>query len=204
MAVMEAAISASLSHPNIVKTYTYSLKAIREPTCSRQHHPNATSRLSQHNALSRLSNKPPRTTWETGSAGSNHNSGMSSEAMLSGSCLVSNTAGSTGGGSSALGAVTAFEMQIVQELCDVGTLREALDRGAFHRGPESRRLTATGTMSAPLTRRWSLGGGSGGGGGSKGPVDYTTIVEIVLDIAKGMRHLHASDVVHSDLKVCHG
>jgi hypothetical protein len=30
MAIMEAAISSSLTHPNIVQTYTYSIKPIKD------------------------------------------------------------------------------------------------------------------------------------------------------------------------------
>jgi hypothetical protein len=32
MAVMEAAISSTLAHPNIVATYTYSIKPVRDTT----------------------------------------------------------------------------------------------------------------------------------------------------------------------------
>lgn len=32
MAVMEAAISSSLAHPNVVATYTYSIKPVRDTT----------------------------------------------------------------------------------------------------------------------------------------------------------------------------
>ncbi len=34
MAVMEAAISSSLSHPNIVQTYTYAIRPVKESDAS--------------------------------------------------------------------------------------------------------------------------------------------------------------------------
>jgi serine/threonine protein kinase len=62
-----------------------------------------------------------------------------------------------------------FQVQIVQELCDFGSLREALDRKAFHL-PD-------------------------------GSVNYPAVLETALDIAKGMKHLHGSNILHADLKV---
>ncbi|GAX80143.1 hypothetical protein CEUSTIGMA_g7581.t1 [Chlamydomonas eustigma] len=131
MAIMEAAISSSLSHPNIVKTHTYSLKPVHERSKDSQH--NSTSNLSLHRVLSGTS--------------------RSSEEGV-------------------LGTVTAFQVQIVQELCDRGSLRKALDRGVFHR------------VESDGQRK----------------VLYANVLLAALDIARGMRHLHSCNILHSDLK----
>ncbi|GAX80144.1 hypothetical protein CEUSTIGMA_g7582.t1 [Chlamydomonas eustigma] len=137
MAIMEAAISSSLSHPNIVKTHTYSLKPVRE-------------------SVSSLS-------WDGGKSAI----GFSVESSFFAGCERSSvdTVRSSPGGS-----VSAFQVQIVQELCDRGSLREALDLGLFHGGPEG------------------------------DDVNYPTVLETALDVARGMRHLHSCNILHSDLK----
>jgi serine/threonine protein kinase len=76
MAIMEAAISSSLSHTNVVNTYTYSLVPVKDQ----------------------------------GTQGS--------------LC-------STSSSSLSFAQTTAFEVQIVQELCDRGNLRSALNDRAF-------------------------------------------------------------------------
>ena len=77
MAIMEAAISSSLSHPNIVQTHTYTLSPVRE----------------------------------RGSSGK-----------------MSSPLGPLG---LPLSAASAFEVRIVLEYCDQGTLRDALSQWAF-------------------------------------------------------------------------
>lgn len=62
-------------------------------------------------------------------------------------------------------------MRLVLEYCDLGSLREALDQGAF------------------------LG---------NGVLNYHAILDTALDVAKAMCHLHAMNVLHSDLKVWTG
>ena len=79
MAIMEAAISSSLTHPNIVQTHTYSLTPVKE----------GISTPAQSNSL------------------------LSAQGPLSSATL------------------TAFEVQIVLELCDLGTLRDTLNQRAF-------------------------------------------------------------------------
>ncbi len=64
------------------------------------------------------------------------------------------------------------QVQLVLELCDCGTLREALDREAFKFQP-----------------------------GPDSPVDYQAVLETAIDVARGMTHLHAHNIIHADLKV---
>ena len=36
---------------------------------------------------------------------------------------------------------------------------------------------------------------------SGGMPDYRSVLDVAVDIARGMRHLHASHIIHADLKV---
>jgi serine/threonine protein kinase len=63
------------------------------------------------------------------------------------------------------GPIKAFEVQLVLEYCDLGTLQCALS--AFQ-GPNS--------------------------------PHYSAILEVALDIARGMMHLHSCNIIHADLK----
>ena len=112
---MEAAISSSLSHPNLVQTLTYTLEPV-----------SATRNL-----------------------------GAESASLSTSSDLTQQPS-------------NGFEVRLVLELCEYGTLRQALDAGAF----------------ATLA----------------GVINYPAILDTAIDIAKGMRHLHQQNVVHSDLK----
>ena len=85
MAIMEAAISSSLSHPNIVQTFTYTLSPVREGSGM------STDRVTGSRASTRAS---PSGTLPSASA-------------------------------------SAFEVRIVLEYCDRGTLRDALSQRAF-------------------------------------------------------------------------
>jgi serine/threonine protein kinase len=140
MAIMEAAISSSLSHPNIVKTYTYSLKPVRG---------------SGNGESASQSRKSPV-----------HHFFQSADSRVS----LNNEPATAAGIKNSRGGVSAFEVQIVQELCDCGSLREALDKGFYH---------------DPLY----------------GKVNYPAVLDTAADIACGMRHLHACNILHSDLKV---
>ncbi|KAI8463338.1 MAG: hypothetical protein J3K34DRAFT_149057 [Monoraphidium minutum] len=97
MAIMEAAISSSMNHPNIVQTYTYTIR----PTTSA-------------NALPVI---------ELGSS-------------VVGSATATSPEGSgVTPPSSALNAsphVHSFEVSLVLEFCGLGSLRDALDAGAFY------------------------------------------------------------------------
>ncbi|GAX83025.1 hypothetical protein CEUSTIGMA_g10452.t1 [Chlamydomonas eustigma] len=123
MAIMEAAISSSLSHPNIVQTYTYSMRPIRDAE---------DFQMSSSGSLTDAQQDPsiPR-------AGVNPYNG--------------------------------FEVQLVLEYCNFGCLQRALRKGVF--------LDS-----------------------STGQPNYTAVLEMACDVAKGMLHLHAQNVIHSDLK----
>ena len=61
---------------------------------------------------------------------------------------------------------SSFEVQIIMELCDFGSLE-----GAFK------------ALHPPNQ-----------------PVNYRAILEVAIDIAKGMLHLHSCNIIHADLK----
>ncbi|KAG1672491.1 hypothetical protein FOA52_002799 [Chlamydomonas sp. UWO 241] len=138
MAVMEAAISSSLMHPNIVSTYTYSIKPVRDTTVAPgQVVPGMRMiDVSSAAASTTMGPTPP------------------SEA-------VSTPTGSGAGG------VHSFEVRLVLEYCDRGCLRDSLDLSEFL-GPQG--------------------------------LKYRAMLDTALDIAKAMCHLHAMNVLHSDLK----
>ena len=152
LAVMEAAISASLSHPNIVRTFTYSLIPMRNQNSN-----------------------PPSQMYSAPQLPTGHYTDPADSSPLSEKPTLSKD-GTLGLGRSLsglqLGAVFAFEVQIILELCDLGTLQSALDAGAFcnSAGPDS--------------------------------VNYLAVLDIAIDIAKGMLHLHSCNIIHSDLKPC--
>ncbi|GIL97177.1 hypothetical protein Vretimale_2919 [Volvox reticuliferus] len=148
IAVMEAAVSSALSHPNLVQTYSYSFRAVMDSTLQ-------------------------FAKGAKGAAGSESGSGVTSAARVGGS-------GGGGDGNTAAGhgATTApsassqappsvqhdphgYELQLVLEYCDLGTLRQALDRGGFHRN------LAEGAYVGGGNGGGAGGGGSGGGGGSE-------------------------------------
>ncbi|GLC35482.1 hypothetical protein PLESTB_000202500 [Pleodorina starrii] len=136
MAVMEAAISSSLVHPNIVTTYTYFIRPYHEPAHSNVHQMLA-SYVSRSNSL----------------AGGGEERGGSR--------------GSMGDSTSSEATVHSYEVRLVLEFCDKGSLKDALDQHAFMQG-EGFNLAA--------------------------------MLETASDIAKAMVHMHAANVLHSDLK----
>ena len=100
-----------------------------------------------------------------------------SPSLLGGGSQQSSRRG--GRGSSVMG----FEVQIVMELCDRGSLRAFLDqRESGGGGGGFRRLTASGECV----------------------IDYKAVLRTAADIAKGMAQLHSMDIVHSDCKVSAG
>ncbi|KAJ9511825.1 hypothetical protein QJQ45_004378 [Haematococcus lacustris] len=91
MAIMEAAISSSLSHPNIVQTYTYAIQPMKDQT--------------------------PETSYV--------------EPGLFVTNLDTTIKASGGSMSDTNQNVHSYEVRLVLEYCDKGSLREALDQGAF-------------------------------------------------------------------------
>ncbi|KAG2500643.1 hypothetical protein HYH03_001410 [Edaphochlamys debaryana] len=109
MAVMEAAISSSLVHPNIVTTYTYFIRPYHEPTHdgvlngSRN---NATAMGGEGRAA------------EEGPSGGSEGVGSLDES----------------GSSADEAAIHSYEVRLVLEFCDKGSLKDALDQHAFMQG----------------------------------------------------------------------
>ncbi|GFR46232.1 hypothetical protein Agub_g7777 [Astrephomene gubernaculifera] len=99
-AVLEAAISVSLAHPNIVATYVYDMKP--------------------------LVGKPPQRDQQDLSAARNTTPGLGAAANPDGCPSV---AVSPLPGNQEEGVVDAYKLYIVQEFCNAGTLRQALDDG---------------------------------------------------------------------------
>jgi serine/threonine protein kinase len=62
---------------------------------------------------------------------------------------------------------SAFEIQIIMEYCDCGSLQDAFK--VFHSG-------------------------------QSGSLDHKVLLDIALDVAKGMQHLHLNNIIHADLK----
>ena len=75
--------------------------------------------------------------------------------------------------------IAGFEVQIVQEYCDLGSLSFFMQRQR-QKGPDP---TASDRM----------GPGCG--------LSYPAVLETALDVANGMRQLHVLNIVHSDCKV---
>ena len=111
LAVMEAAISASLSHPNIVRTFTYSLIPMRNQHSTPSSRENSASQLPS-GQCTHLADSSPLSQQSTSSGDRVFGPGRSLSSLQ-------------------LGSVFAFEVQIVLEFCDLETLQSALDSGAF-------------------------------------------------------------------------
>ncbi|KAG2500644.1 hypothetical protein HYH03_001411 [Edaphochlamys debaryana] len=106
MAVMEAAISSSLVHPNIVTTYTYFIRPYHEPT-----HEGVQNMLTHGEGT-------PRKTTAAGEGRGVEDGG--SEGL-----------GSLDESGSDEAAIHSFEVRLVLEFCDKGSLKDALDQHAF-------------------------------------------------------------------------
>ncbi|EFJ48835.1 hypothetical protein VOLCADRAFT_90500 [Volvox carteri f. nagariensis] len=140
IAVMEAAVSSALSHPNLVQTYSYSFRAIMDSTLGTSS--SATSANDQQNA----------STGGGGAAGNgngNDGGGGGKRSVTVSTVPTTTRSRRTAEECEAHG----YELQLVLEYCDLGTLRQALDRGAFHRN---------------LAAGAYLGGGGGGDDGREG------------------------------------
>ncbi|GLI63127.1 hypothetical protein VaNZ11_006034, partial [Volvox africanus] len=128
-AILEAAISTSLQHPNVVTTYAFEVRPLGVVA------------------------SPPATTCGGGGGG-----GVDFRAA----------GGAAGGRSAWECAGDVYKLYIIQEYCDVGTLRDGL------------RNAVVGSVSA---------------GGAAALCALT----LALDVACGMCHIHAKNIVHGDL-----
>ncbi|KAG2453164.1 hypothetical protein HYH02_002489 [Chlamydomonas schloesseri] len=143
MAVMEAAISSSLSHPNVVQTYTYTVEEVQ----------GAKARAAAAKRLKTLLGS------ETGGPDELQGSGMSTGGPNPG------LSGIQLGGDSATAAHTAdtpahheqdligYEIRLVQEFCDQGSLRDKLNAKAFFK-----RVLAPGLQTATAVNSGATGG----------------------------------------------
>ena len=180
MAVMEAAISSALSHPNIVATYTYDLRAVAG----------------------------------AGGAGAGAGGGGAADGAAGGGGDAAAAAGAAAlqamrAGAAAAPHVHSFDMRLVLEFCDRGSLRDALDQGAFRLLPAA---APAGGGSGSGSGSGGGGGGSsgaaaggssaaaGGSGGVAGGVNYLAVLDTAAEAAAAVAHLHSQGVLHSDLK----
>ncbi|GAX74261.1 hypothetical protein CEUSTIGMA_g1710.t1 [Chlamydomonas eustigma] len=106
MAIMEAAISSSLSHPNIVQTYTYSLRPIN-------------------------TDKSSATVRSADTAGRSSADSVAVQYALTDSLQHSAKDVFLDSGEDAAAHFGGFEVQLVLEFCDSGSLRDALDKDLF-------------------------------------------------------------------------
>eukprot|EP00878_Enallax_costatus_P026891 GHUV01028902.1.p1 GENE.GHUV01028902.1~~GHUV01028902.1.p1 ORF type:complete len:767 (+),score=239.67 GHUV01028902.1:298-2598(+) len=133
MAIMEAAISSALSHPNIMQTYTYDIKPIKD-----------NSRAEQNLLV------------------------LGSIAASESPAVTTKGGGQQNGIQGCEAGVHSFEVRLLCEYCDRGSLREALDLGAFKH--------------------------------TNGSLNYPAVLDIAIEIATAVLHLHHRNVLHSDLK----
>ncbi|KAG2437335.1 hypothetical protein HXX76_005992 [Chlamydomonas incerta] len=229
MAVMEAAISSSLSHPNVVQTYTYTVEEVQGAKAR------AASRH-QNESLNHSTNPNSVPGMQLLSIGTRDNFSGTGHASSNASDLV------------------GYEIRLVQEFCDQGSLRDKLDAGVFFK-PVPPALAAAAASNPDPDRPVSMpanspvaganvdpatpgrvggarhilaavmeqnGGrvptGRGslsmttervdvvGGPSSAGPekpamvVDLAAVLDTAIDIARAVAHLHREGIVHADLK----
>ncbi|WIA41787.1 hypothetical protein OEZ86_009120 [Tetradesmus obliquus] len=106
MAVMETAISSSLSHPNVVQTYTYAVEPVRSNAMSDRHSsqgPGAS--ISMHDST---------------------HSVLKAQRQPGDAAAAEDGSEAAGNGN---GAAFSWEVRLVQEFCDLGSLRDALKGG---------------------------------------------------------------------------
>ncbi len=193
--VMETAISSSLSHPNIVQTFTYSIKSVTTES-------NNTRRSSSAKASAKAA-----------AAGGLHDSSASFPENGAAAAAAAATAEQQQGELGTGNDVHSWELRLVQELCDLGSLRDALSAGVF-KAPASAAAAAA-TAQPPAAAAAAAAAGAGGSGSSAagqaaagGPglagqppaqqqlqaqleVDFLKVLDTALDVARAMAHLHA-------------
>ncbi|KAG2500127.1 hypothetical protein HYH03_001709 [Edaphochlamys debaryana] len=154
-AVLEAAISSTLDHPNLVRAYAYEIRSLR-----------------------------PQPSACSGSAG---NSGPGSGAGGSGgSAAVTASAGKGAADSGQCSPIDsgAQQLLIVMELCEKGSLKDALATGSL------RSITAAAAAAASAPEASAAAAVASAA---------ATALALALDVACGLAHLHAQGIVHGDL-----
>jgi len=114
MVVWEAAISSSLTHPNIVQTYSYNIKPMKESVKQEE------SGETEVNGLGSA-------VQFCGSGTENNENGS----KMDKSPRFLNNTSNQGTERIQQSIIHSFEVQLVLEFCDKGCLREALDQGVF-------------------------------------------------------------------------
>ncbi|PNH11071.1 Mitogen-activated protein kinase kinase kinase MLK4 [Tetrabaena socialis] len=162
-AQMEAAVSASMNHPSIVQTYSYSFRMVLDSAFSWNRR--------QGNVPS--ANSPTTAMLEkglNGGAGAAAINGPPSDMDLS-----PRTQDQPHG----------YELQLVLEYCDLGSLRGALDLGAFHRRGAAA-ATGRGGAGEDGRKEKEEGGGAGGrSGGQDGDGGDSSVWDPSMSTAAG-------------------
>ncbi|WIA35332.1 hypothetical protein OEZ86_003786 [Tetradesmus obliquus] len=148
MAIMETVVSSTISHPNLVQVYTYTLN----PLIAGEEQGSGSSGSRRN-----LPPLPPQARQQQQQQVAQHGA-----------------ATPPGSAQRSQGIVSGWELRLVMEYCDQGTLRDALDNGMLLRGRDSS------SSSRCMHPGLALG--------------------LAQDIAAALLHLHAEGVVHGDLK----
>ncbi|GIL53854.1 hypothetical protein Vafri_9483 [Volvox africanus] len=190
MAVMETAISSSLSHPNIVQTYTYAVLPVK-----------------------------------------GDGNQMDTKLGAGTSMTVDSTSPLAAMSSADAQNVHSWEVRLVLEYCDRGSLRDVLneavvaalqtkgrsDVGAATAGgggvdaggaadPEAdggERVEPLAQLQQGLAAAGVVAGGGGAAAAASGescPLGYAEVLDNCLDVARAMLHMHSENIVHGDLK----
>ncbi|KAG2494733.1 hypothetical protein HYH03_007246 [Edaphochlamys debaryana] len=230
MAVMEAAISSSLSHPNIVQTFTFTIDRV-EGAKARKANQLASLQESGGDSLP--------------CASTDHCVALNGVGNGNGGGVTTATSGIPGSNvTSNIDDVLGYEIKLVQEFCDLGSLRDKLDTRVFFKpasvvganavlqsrpGSTSHAQTAAAAAVDPRRSADTAAGPDSagvsaerGGGATKAPVvagtpgsrirsvvsggdepllvDLSNVLDTAIDIARAMVHLHREGIVHADLK----
>ncbi|GLI68305.1 hypothetical protein VaNZ11_012666 [Volvox africanus] len=192
MAVMETAISSSLSHPNIVQTYTYAVLPVK-----------------------------------------GDGNQMDTKLGAGTSMTVDSTSPLAAMSSVDAQNVHSWEVRLVLEYCDRGSLRDVLneavvaalhakgrsdagaatgggggvggDGAADPEGDAGQRVQPLAQLQQGLVAAGVVGGGGGGAtaaaaSGESCPLGYAEVLDNCLDVARAMLHMHSENIVHGDLK----
>jgi serine/threonine protein kinase len=193
-AVQEAAISAHMSHPNLVGTYTYCLQRLGDPDDDRETGGGGTTAAAVAVTLAGYDMEAYKATHEHGMRG--------------------------GGGPSSGEELGVWKLTLVQELCDGNSLRHCLERGTLvgcravpRPQPEGiwarvlpRHVAEASTggndqsqqlqqLQQPQPRDEQVSAPAPGGM----PLEQAVMLVVALQVVRGLAHLHSSAVVHADV-----
>ena len=217
MAIMEAAISSSLSHPNIVQVRDLAsfppgvFRCARSPPCyfgwsllswvfisslwmwECTHFFNPLLQTYTYSIKPILRQGGQSRAAEEAGESLSHDSleGVPSLAESADISLlplgVPSFSFSSSSSSGLSSFIAGFEVQIVQEYCDLSSLSFFMQRQR---------------QQWLLQQRPGLGDAAAVAAANGWGLSYAAILETASDVANGMRQLHALNIVHSDCKVC--